>query len=341
MVSAATWGTINDGSSVKKIKILIYGHVYNKDKNNPINKMRVYIKKNWQELASGKTDASGRYDIIHENRDDLLNLCIESTEFSSIKNVSLCETVSVFQKIGTIVDDVEVRELEQDFYTNEKWENLNESYVKEITHSDEEAAFSEYEDNMQYYQDKADKAKTQEILSQKLDEDKAKYKMPANTEMTGPLKSIQVIVSLMNGKEWNTWSGSIWLLPDETTLKFYSHQWELLREVKLSKLYDANFTVFPKGDPVFLNPAVLRVENSQTKTSNWKIVPAFNQAHFLLTKEKNIINFTLEENNPGYMDRMIERQETMPIIPILLIIWATFWWFYIVTRNKIDVLRGL
>jgi len=73
--------------------------------------------------------------------------------------------------------------------------------VKEITHSDEEAAFSEYEDNMQYYQDKADKAKTQEILSQKLDEDKAKYKMPANTEMTGPLKSIQVIVSLMNGKE--------------------------------------------------------------------------------------------------------------------------------------------
>lgn len=78
----------------------------------------------------------------------------------------------------------------------------------------------------------------------------------------------------------------------------YDHQGRLLKETKLSKLYEANFTVFPKYGPVFLNPAVLKVANSQTKVLDGRVVPAFREAEFLLSKEKNFVNFELPENFP-------------------------------------------
>lgn len=83
----------------KEIRLLIYGHVYDTDKNHPVRNMRVYTKKDGKELESGKTDPSGQFQLVGANREDFINLCVESTEFSSLKNVSLCETVSIFQKV--------------------------------------------------------------------------------------------------------------------------------------------------------------------------------------------------------------------------------------------------
>lgn len=46
----------------------------------------------------------------------------------------------------------------------------------------------------------------------------------------------------------------------------------------------------------------------------------FRKAAFQLTREKNIINVALEENNPGYMDRTIEKREGFPAISIILLL---------------------
>lgn len=124
------------------------------------------------------------YKIVSDNRSDLINICIESTDFSVLKNIKFCEAVSVFQKIGTVVDGVEVRELEHDFFTNTKGENLNEQYNKEVTHSDTEDAYSEYQKNLIENQDKEIEQKAEEAHAKKMEVDKAKYRMPNNTEMT-------------------------------------------------------------------------------------------------------------------------------------------------------------
>lgn len=71
---------------------------------------------------------------------------------------------------------------------------------------------------------------------------------------------------------------------------------------------------------MFLNPAVLKVENSQTKILDGKSVPAFRGAEFLLSKEKNFVNFELPEYVPGAMDRTTEKPERFPALEIFAIL---------------------
>ena len=120
------WGNVS--AEEKDIKIRVYGHVYNENKNTPIKNMSVYIKKDGKILWNWKSSKEWLYDIIIDNRTDYLNVCIESNSFTEIKNSNYCVTVSAFQKIGRIINDIEVREVEYDFYTNSQWENLNERY---------------------------------------------------------------------------------------------------------------------------------------------------------------------------------------------------------------------
>lgn len=83
-----------------------------------------------------------------------------------------------------MVDGVEVRELEHDFFTNQKGDNLNQALIDEKTHGDDEAQFSEYQKNVDFYKDQQEKEKANLELQKKLDAEKARYRMPANTEMT-------------------------------------------------------------------------------------------------------------------------------------------------------------
>lgn len=46
---AAQTGT---GAAAKESKLLIYGHVYDTDKNHPLKNMRVFVRKDGRELMS-------------------------------------------------------------------------------------------------------------------------------------------------------------------------------------------------------------------------------------------------------------------------------------------------
>lgn len=139
--------------------------------------------------------------------------------------MSVCETVSVFQKVGALIDGVEVRELEHDFFTNAKGENLNQALVDEKTNEEDERAFEEYNSNVEAAKEREETEAAKAEAEKKAEEERAKYRMPANTEMTGPLKNMQVVVSVTNGKSGSGSSSSgTLLLPNETVLKVYDHQ---------------------------------------------------------------------------------------------------------------------
>lgn len=56
----------------------IFGHTYLEDKNHPIGKLRVYLKKDGKEIVSSITNESGLYELVTDNRSEYMNLCAES-----------------------------------------------------------------------------------------------------------------------------------------------------------------------------------------------------------------------------------------------------------------------
>jgi len=312
-------------------KMLIYGHVYLQDKNHPLKNMKIYIKKDEIILSNWKSDASGLYQIVNNNRSDYLNLCLESTNFSEIQNVSFCSTVKVFQKIWQMIDGVDVRELEYDFYTNNKWENLNELYEKEITNSNMEQSYSQYEENVQKLKEEEKRRQEEDSLTKKRDEEKAKYKMPANTEMTWPLKSMQVIWVITNNLK--TWSWSK-IDTERVSLQVYAHNGILLKDEKLSDLSDFNFVIEPRQDPVFLSPATLKIESSEYTNVNWENRSKYQTLYFSLNKEKNIINAKLPNASYWFMERTITRKEPFPVLWIILIVSCLFIWWRLILENS-------
>lgn len=129
------------------------------------------------------------------------------------------------------MDGVEVRELEHDFFTNTKGENLNELYNKEVVHSDTEDAYTEYEKNLLENKDKEILAKAEAEYAKKMEVDKAKYSMPNNTEMTGPVKRMRIIGTIANpAKKSGT---GTYLDPEKTFVRIYSHDGNMLKEKAL------------------------------------------------------------------------------------------------------------
>lgn len=71
----------------------IYGHAYLNDKNTPMSNMVITIEKNSAVIGSGSTNRSGLYDIVITNRDEYLNVCLNSGSGATLKNVRFCEVV--------------------------------------------------------------------------------------------------------------------------------------------------------------------------------------------------------------------------------------------------------
>jgi hypothetical protein len=233
----------------------IFGHVYLSDKNNPIGNIRIFIKKDGKELATGKTNASGLYEILSDNRSDYINLCMESTDTSKVKGVSLCEAVSVYQKLSRVVNGIELRDLEHDFYVNEKGENLNERLLKEIQNEPEDTAYEAYQATIE---ENKEKEILDTAIKKKEEEEKkerAKYRMPANTELPGPLKLIQAVGTLK--------VSDTSIDKKKIFVRVYTQEGKLLKERPIGEFYEFRFDIEPKEGGVFLHPLVLEIRSSE------------------------------------------------------------------------------
>lgn len=116
---------------------------------------------------------------------------------------------------------MEIRNAEHDFYIGKDGSNLNERYINEIRNAPEDSAFDEYQHTLN---ENAEVAKTQSgelALQKEKEEMKAKYRMPANTEMTGPLKNVQIVGTLKANPGMDK---------DKITVRVYSHEGKMLKE---------------------------------------------------------------------------------------------------------------
>ncbi len=316
----------------KEEQIRIYGHVYNEDKNNPLKNMNVYTIKNWDILSTWKTTKEGKFDQVLKNRSDYINLCVQSTSYSTIKSIDYCVTISAYQKMWIEVDGVIIREIEYNFYTNFKWENLNELYEEEITHEKTEEDFTEYEENILIRQEEAEKKEAERLKQELIEKNKAKYKMVSNTEMSWPLESMQIIGTVKSG----SWANEE-LDYNRTYITVVDHKWNKIKEERLSKLYDYNITVKPKEIEVFLHPVNLRVENRQYNKIGDDFIQVYENEYRLVYNEKNIFNIVLEPKNITELDKTKEVRSNLPIIEIISIILVLIFWIIIIIKNKTNI----
>lgn len=317
----------------KEIKVRIYWHIYNEDKNNPIKDISVYVEKNDKVLWSWKTNKEWLYDLVIDNRSDYLNLCIESNSFTKLKNINYCVTISAFQKLWRVVDWIEIREVEYDFYTNSKWENLNQLYEDEITNESTEESFSEYEENIQIKREEEERRLAEEERLAELEKMKEKYKMVNNTEMTWPLEAMQII-GTVKSQSWTNFDYN------RTYIIAMDHQGNILKEEKLNKYYDFNITVNPKENEIFLHPVNLKIENREYEKVNWENIYKFENEYRLITKEKNIINIELKEKQITKFDKILYIKEKFPFIGIIIIIALIFITSILVIKNRIRLKRN-
>ena len=326
------WGNVS--AEEKDIKIRVYGHVYNENKNTPIKNMSVYIKKDGKILWNWKSSKEWLYDIIIDNRTDYLNVCIESNSFTEIKNSNYCVTVSAFQKIGRIINDIEVREVEYDFYTNSQWENLNERYEEEVTNQSTEEAFDEYQETILQEREKDEERIAEEERLAELEKQKAEYKMVANTEMTWPLDVIQIIGTV------KSLSGTTQDIDyNRTYIIAIDHYGNKLKEERLNKYYDFNITIHPKNEKVFLHPVNLKIENREYVKIEGENILKYEPEYRLITKEKNIVNVKIREKKVGKMDKTLYVKEKLPILSILFILGFIVISMIVVVKNRINAKR--
>ena len=319
----------------KDIKIRAYWHVYNEDKNNPIKNMSVYIQKNWSVLWNWKTSKEWLYDIITDNRSDYLNLCIESNSFSSLKGIKYCVTVSAFQEIWREIDGIEIREIEYDFYTNSKWENLNELYEEEITNQTTEDSFNQYEETILKNRDIEEVKIAEEVKLAELEKKKTEYKMVSNTEMTWPLEAIQIIWTVKT----NSWTIEE-LDYNRTYVIISDHYWNKLKEEKLNKYYDFNITVRPKQNTLFLHPINLKIENRQFTKIKWESIAVYEASYKLITKEKNIFNIVLDKKQFNEFNETKLVKEKFPILSIISILCLVIISIILIINNRIYTKRN-
>ena len=315
----------------KKVKLRIFWYAYEENKNKPISNINIYVEKNKKILWNEKTTKEGLYDMVIENRDDYLNLCIESWINSSIKWVKFCNVVSAFQWIWKIVDGVEIREISYDFYTNSSWENLNERYENEITNEDTEKAYDEYQENINEKREQNKIIEQEKIRAEEIEKQKAEYKMVANTEMSWPLPSIQIIGTVK--------SETGVLKPEKTYVQVFDHFWNLLKEENIDEEGKFNINIKPKWEPVFLHPVNFKALNREFNKINGEIIPLYNSEFRLITNEKNIINAELKKRKYTSYDKTINIRKGFPYISLLIIMFLFSTIIIVVIKNKINNLR--
>jgi len=320
---------------IAEIKMLIYWHVYEDSKNIPINNLKVFIKKNWEILWTWKTNTSWFFEILTENKSEFLNLCVQSTTFSENKNIDFCETISVFQNIWRIIDWVEIRELEHNFFTNKEWQNINEALEDEITNDTNEYRLEEYQENINYEIEQNEIKEAENKKTEELKKLNAKYKMPNNTEMAWPLKSIHIFWTIDPLRDEN-WKPT--LLYNKTKIEIISHEWKILKTVDLWQYYDFNFFVFPKNkNKIFLNPPVFKIKNRQIQDIENTRIDLYQPYYQILTKEKEIINLKLEKKDFKINDKIFYKKESPPFLLIIFLFFSVIMWIIIYIKNKIYI----
>jgi len=332
----SVWSSLIHNVSAEEweIKIRIYWHVYDEDKNNPIKNISVFIKKDWKILGNWKTNKEWLYDIVIDNRTDYLNLCIESNSFTEISTIKYCVTVSAFQWISRTIQDIEIREVEYDFFTNKKWYNLNQRYEDEITNKKTEEDFEEYQDIiLQEREDEAVK-EAEEVKRIELEKLKAEYNMVSNTEMTGPLEAIQIIwtVKTLN---WNNKD----LDYNRTYIIVLDHFWNKIKEERLNKYYDYNITVTPRENKVFLHPVNLKIESREYHKVEGENIMIYEPQYKLITKEKNVVNIKLKKKEISKIDKTTYIKEGFPFFTIIFIISFILIVIILIVQNKIHSKR--
>lgn len=307
--------------------VRVYGHIFENTKNNPLKHFFVTIEKDWETIADWKTNKEGAFDLVIKNRDDYLNLCIESTSLSEIQWVRICETISVFQNIWREVWWVKIREVEHDFYTNSKWENLQEKLLDDITHQSKEEAYNEYIELIE-----EEKRKEQAEIESKRKEDelaalKEDYKMPVNTEMLWPLESINII-----------WSVEvIWTEHRKELLRVaaVSHSGKVLYSEPLDKYSSFDINLIPDNNGFFLHPVNLKIYSIEKKIVGWKEVDLLKPKYKLITRQNNIINFKLEETTKEDLVKVVAQKEKFPFWLILIILWISIAFSVVKSNNKL------
>lgn len=315
------------------IKVRFYGHVYLEDRNNPLNNIKVYVIKNGVIIWESKSNKEGVFDFVIDNREDYLNLCIQSTEFSQNKNIDFCETISIFQKAGRNINWVEVREVEYTFVTNSKWENLNQRLENEISNIATESAFNEYELIKWGIQQEKENKEAEEIKLKELEEKKAQYKMVNNTEMIGPLNNIQIIGTVIDkDKKMDI---------KRTYIRVVDHLWNTLEDKLLWDFQDFNLNISAGEWKVFLHPLNLIIYNNQRQDIKWEKFPLFQTEYRLVTKEKNIFNIELKPYKYNeFKDKYVIQREKFPFLWIILIVWLLLSTLVLIIKNKNHNIRN-
>lgn len=310
-----------------EIKLRINWYVFNQHQNYPVKDVYVYIEKNNSILWKTITNKEGYYDFTIDNVTDFVNLCIEANIDSSIPGVNYCVTQSAFQKIWRFISWVELREISYNFYTNSKWENLNEILTSEKYHESYKESFNEYESILIKKREEERIQQAEVERMQQLKTMKEKYRMPANPELSWPLKEIHVIwVVQPKNKEDNVFK------TDRVYITLYDHKKNILDHVELNEYNDYNIIVRPKNEDVFLHPIVMKIENKQTIKKGKNYHPIYKKEYRLLTNDKNIENIYLEDNTNDSKIKTTIIRENIPFIAFILI--TLTWLIFIITIIK-------
>lgn len=312
------------------IQIRFYGHVFLEDKNTPLENMLIEIKKNEDIITSGRTNKDGTYDLVSDNRTDYVNLCVSSTEFSTIKNIDYCVVVKSFQGPGRIIDKkIEVREVEYSFFTNEKWENLNELLENEINNTETEEEYQKYEDIISEQKVELEIKELETKKTEELEKQKVSYRMPNNTEMSGPL-DVMTIIGTITSESWSSLDLS------RTTIEIYSHEWKMIHSYSLEEYKDFKIILEAwKNVPekIYLHPLTMRIKNSQKQMIDGESIPLFQEEFRLINREINIHNIVLKPYQKNNIKQQFERAN-FPFISLGFIIFILITWSLIIIKNR-------
>ena len=300
-------------------QLLVYGHAYYLDQNGPIAGAKVTVSRGGKAIASATSDRSGLWQALVANTGAFLDLCLEAP-LPGGGEASFCETASAFQLAPKSVAGVPAYRLEHDFFAGRSGENLNQRFEGEITHSDAARDLGEYEGAVAAAKDAEALAAAAKAKAAEDEALKARYRMPPNTAMTGPLKSMRVVGTVASA------SGAEKLDPFTVTATAYGGDGRVLGTAVPGRYGDFYLELLPPGDAPFLTPAALKVSSSAKSLSGGSVREAYRDSWHRLASETTVVNARLEPFVPGPLEEVVPRPAPFPwlLLPAIALAAASF-----------------
>lgn len=226
------------------------------------------------------------------------------------------------------MNGVEIRDVEHDFFTSPIGENLNAQYEREVTNSDLEWAYNQFQDVANSNQADQKIEEERRIQEKRREAERAQYRMPNNTEMSGPLKSVQIIGNARKDDD----------IPFELySIKLYTHDGAKIYEWRLDNKGEFRIAISPVSSPVFLNPLTLEVTVDKSQEIEWITYPAYEPKYFLVNHEQTIAVITPTKFVPWPLDKVIKIRISpwWFIVPVLGIALILGMWIYALSFNKV------